>query len=91
MTRDANQFYHIERHDDGTCTVSFFDAAQKLTTEDGISDWDADTFDMPVVWFDGLEENIREHYMVWLAHARAYCAQRAAFERALAVHFVVRG
>lgn len=79
-----NRHYHIERGEDDICTVSFFDSASKETTPDGLSDWDADIYDMPVPWSDGLEENIRHNFTAWLTHARAYCLQRKAMERAMA-------
>ena len=77
MTDGAKSFYHIERHEDGTATVSFFDAVAGSE--------DITEYSMPVVWFDGLEGNIREHFRAWVAHTKAYCEQKAAFERALAL------
>jgi hypothetical protein len=41
--------------------------------EDGKKEYDYEVYELPGIRrFDGLEENVREHYFVWLAHARAY-------------------
>lgn len=76
MTSGTKRFYHIERNEDGTCMVSFFDTG---------AEGDDREYSMPVVWFPEMEENVREHYRAWFAHTKAYCAQKAAFERALAL------
>lgn len=83
MYDGIKRFYKIERGEGDTCMVSFFNA-KMLTTIKGETDWDVLEYSMPVQWYDGLEENIRHNYIAWLAHAKAYCMARSAFETALA-------
>ena len=67
--------YNISKNKDGTSTVSFYEIM-----ESGV---EITEYSMPVVPFDGLEENVREHYRAWFAHVKAYCDMKETFERAL--------
>lgn len=40
---------------------------------DGNKEYDFEVFELPCIRrYDGLEDDIREHYFAWLAHARAF-------------------
>lgn len=75
MTNDA---YYIDRHLDGTCDVIIYDDLRVYECEHG-QEYDLDEYTLRgVPYHDWLEENIREHYEAWKAHAIAYEGERAA-------------
>lgn len=74
MTGDV---FYVERHGD-TCTVTIYDHLRSYPHEKG-QEYDFDEYVLPgVPWTPDLEDNIREHFQAWRAHAAAFTAQRAA-------------
>lgn len=73
MSGDA---YHVERRGN-VCDVTIYDHLTVYHHETG-KEYDFDEYTLPgVPWFDGIEDNIREHFQAWRAHAAAFTAQRA--------------
>ena len=74
MSGDA---YCVERHGD-VCDVTIYDNVQTFRHEAG-TEYDFEAYVLPgVPWTPDLEDNIREHYQAWRAHAAAFTAQRDA-------------
>ena len=65
------RFYSIEQHDDGTADVYLIPDSVEYDTALGVTEYDVTLLVVPgVAAYEGLEEDIREHYYDWCASAQ---------------------
>ena len=69
--RIKDQFYEIVKQKDGTADVYLIPNGTVYVTEDGFREYDVTLLVMRgVAAYEGLEEDIREHYYDWCASAQ---------------------
>ena len=72
-TELPKQYFDIIRRDDGLVDVFIVTDCKIYDIGGGKKEYDIDCFTLPAITpFPDMEQNIREHFRAWAAHAEAF-------------------